>query len=318
MKKMPRSVFLLAVSVLMIGCRNGSKVSSGPDPVFEKRDPVTMEVLNRKEIHGVEACEVSDYGPGLYKDSIPNTAPHADHNPKKAVIIKWQNYPGQMFVFNHEASYTPWMELPDGLGLCNQFFEGNNGYGELFNQNGRRERNSFVDIIRSGPDNAWVRWNYFCVNVKSDSLPVLRGTEDYIAYPNGLLWRRLTYTSLWPDNPVGYSWQPIDFFAVAPSGTQWKDLFPRDQEHNDYFISSVLDIYSSKQYDIFWDDSGKPRRNGTDDLLWQISKSQGIAMVMTAKEGYLFVLFGPSSGFPAEKNQIVGGAGELFVGITGR
>ena len=30
-------------------------------------------------------------------------------------------------IFSHEASYVPAMELPNGVGLCNQFFEGNNG-----------------------------------------------------------------------------------------------------------------------------------------------------------------------------------------------
>jgi hypothetical protein len=305
MKRIADLLFVLALSTLFISCKNNGRVASGPDPIFEKPAPITMGTLKGTKIHGVQAYEVSDYSPAHYNEKIPNTRPHADHNPHRSVIIKWQKYPGQMFVFNHEASYTPWMELLSGLGLCNQFFEGNDGYAELFNENGRRERNSFVDIVRSGPEDVWVRWNYFCVNVKSDSLPALRGTEDYVAYPNGLLWRRLTYTSLMPGSHVGYSWQPIDFFAVAPNGTEWKDLFPRDDQHNDYFISSVIDIYSDKQYDIFWDDQGKARRNGSNELLWDISKSRGMAMVMTSREGYLFVLFGASSGFPVEKNQIV-------------
>jgi hypothetical protein len=296
---------VIVLSSLLLGCNGNRRVSSGPDPIFEKPDPITMETLRGESVHGVQAYEVTDYQPAHYKEKIPNTPPHADHNPHRSLIIKWEKWPDQMFVFNHEASYCPWMELPSGLGLCNQFFEGNDGYAELFNENGRRERNSFVDVIKSGSESAWIRWNYFCVNVKSDSIPVLRGVEDYVAYPNGLLWRRLTYTSLRPDTLVGYSWQPIDFFAVAPTGTEWKDLFPQDKQHKDYFVSSVVDLYSDKQYDIFWDDSGKARREGTNDLLWDISKSKGMAMVMPAKEGYIFVLFGASSGFPVEKNQIV-------------
>ena len=305
MKTAYRMILVFAILSVLVSCRNNVKVASGPDPVFEKPAPLKMASLNGKEIRGVEANEVSDYQPGHYKEVIPNTPPHADHNPHRSLIVKWQKYPDQMFVFNHEASYCPWLELPGGLGLSNQFFEGNDGYAELFNEKGRRERNSFVDIIRSGPDNVWIRWNYFAVNVNSDSLPALRGTEDYVAYPNGLVWRRLTYTSLMPDTLVGYSWQPVDFFAIAPSGTEWRDLFPKDAQHNDYLISSVIDIYSEKQYDVFWDDNGNPRRNGSNELLWEISKSKGIAMVMTAREGNIFVIFGESSGFPVEKNQIV-------------
>ena len=35
------------------------------------------------------------------------------------------------------------------VALCNQFFEGNNGWAELFDNNGRRERNSFVDVVQA-------------------------------------------------------------------------------------------------------------------------------------------------------------------------
>ncbi len=197
------------------------------------------------------------------------------------------------------------MKLPNRLGLCNQFFEGNDGYAELFNDNGRKTRNSFVDIVQSGPERTWVRWDYFCVNKDDDSHPALRGTEDYIAYPNGLMWRRLTYQTLMPNNPDGYSWQPIDFFAVAPNGSEWKDLFDRDPEHNDFHIASALDAFSEHHYDLFWADDGKARRVGDAALLLEISHSKGFALVMPSKDGYLFTILGAASGFPSEKSQIV-------------
>ena len=40
-------------------------------------------------------------------------------------------------------------------------------------------------------------------------------------------------------------------------------------------------------------------------LLKQISHSQGYAMVMPLKEGYLFSILGDASGFPKEKSQVV-------------
>jgi len=277
---------------------------SGPDPLFEKPAPITLAELAQRKTIGVTVAEVSDYAPAHYQGDLAPSPPHADHNPKKALIVVWKDHPHR-FVFSHEASYDPWMELPNGVGLCNQFFEGNFGWGELFNNNGRKERNSFVDIVQSGPQRVWVRWNYLCVNKDDDSQPALRGTEDYITYPNGLVWRRLTYASLMPNDPNGYSWQPIDFFAGAPAGTTWRDLFPRDEQHGDYLVGTVTDAYSPKHYSVFWDDDGKPRRTGDAQLLLEISHSRGFAIIMPFKEGYLFTIMGASSGFPSEKSQIV-------------
>ncbi len=261
-----------------------------------------MAELAGKKTAGVEAVEVSDYAPAGYKGELKPSPPHADLNPKHAVVIAWGRHP-QRFVFSHEASYCPWLELPSGVGLCNQFFECEGG--DLFSDTGRRERNSFVDVIQSGPCRAWVRWNYFCVSPHDDTHPNIRGTEDYIAYPNGLVWRRLSYHSMMPGKKEGYSWQPIDFFAPTRAGMEWKDLFPRDRQHGDYNVAVALDAYSDKTYRLYWDDHGKPRRVGDAELLWQISKSKGFAMVMPFKAGHLFVVLGQSSGFPREKSQIV-------------
>ena len=276
----------------------------GPDPLYEKPLPIKVEELEAHPPAGVSATEVNDYAPVRYKGELKPSPPHADMNPNHAVIIQWHGKPHRV-VFAHEASYDPWMQLPNGLGLCNQFFEGNNGYAELFNNNGRKTRNSFVNIVQSGPERAWVRWNYFCVNKDDDSHPVLHGTEDYVAYPNGLMWRRLTYTTMLPDKPEGYSWQPIDYFAVAPNGTTWNDLFARDPEHKDFNVATVLDAFSPKKYEVFWNDEGKARRNGNAELLLEISHSRGLAMVMPSKDGYLFTILGNDSGFPSEKSQVV-------------
>jgi hypothetical protein len=281
-----------------------SEPPSGPNPVFEKPAPITLAELAQRKMPGVWVAEVSDYAPAHYQGDLKLSPPHADHNAKKALIVVWANKSHRL-VFSHEASYDPWIELPNGAALCNQFFEGNNGWAELFNENGRKERNSFVDIVQSGPHRVWVRWNYLCVNKDDDSHPALRGTEDYIAYPNGLVWRRLTYESLMPDKPEGYSWQPIDFFSAVPTGTIWRDLFPRDEQHGDYLVGTAIDAYSSKRYDVYWDDEGKARRTGDAQLLLEISHSPGFSMIMPFKEGFLFTIMGASSGFPSEKNQIV-------------
>jgi hypothetical protein len=268
--------------------------------------------LSQHKTEGVAAREVSDYSPCGFKGDLPPGPPHADLNPKKAVIVSWEKNKNRL-IFSHEASYCPWLELPNGVGMCNQFFEGNTGWAELFNASGRRERNSFVDIIHGGPDQVWVRWTYFCVNMNDDRKPALRGTEDYVAYPNGLVWRRMTYQTLMPGKVEGYSWSPIDFFSLVPAGVGWQSLVPRDDAHGDYHVAAVLDAYSDKRYDVYWAEPrpgsqepgvGQARRVGDAALLKEISRSGGAALVMPFKEGRLFSVIGEAGGFPRDKSQI--------------
>ena len=292
------------------------RAADGPDAIFEKPAPITMAELSQKKIEGVAAVEVNDYAPCGYKGELTPSPPHADLNPKKAVIIVWEKNKNR-FIFSHEASYCPWLELPNGVGMCNQFFESNLGWAELMNDCGRRERNSFVDIIHAGPDYAWVRWTYFCVNIEDNVKPGLQpglwGTEDYIAYPNGLVLRRFTYCSMQPDKVDGYSCQPIDFFSLIPAGVRWETLLPRDAEHGDYHVAAVVDAYSDKRYDVYWADPGpgprdiccgKARRSGDAALLQRISQSKGYALVMPFKEGCLFSAVGESSGIAPGQGQV--------------
>lgn len=137
-----------------------AKAQQGPDPLFEKPRPMTMAEMAKQGTHGVSALEVNDYAPGHYTGALAPSPPHADINAKKAVVVFWRDH-SHRFVFSHEASYCPILELANGAAMCNQFFEGNVGDAELFNNQGRKERNSCVDIIQSGPRSVWVRWSYF-------------------------------------------------------------------------------------------------------------------------------------------------------------
>ena len=275
----PGAVSSRLLAILVVGCAltvtSAARAEEGPDPIFEKPAPITMAELAKRSTQGVSAVEVSDYAPGHYTGALTPSPPHADMNAKKAVVVFWKDH-AERFVFSHEASYCPYLELPSGAGMCNQFFEGNLGDAELINNMGRKEKNSFVDVIQSGPQRVWVRWTYFAVNMKDDTQPRLRGTEDYFAYPNGLVLRRMTYESLMPNDVVGYSTDPVELFGVAPVGSTIKDLFPRDAEHGDYLTHSVLDLYSNKRYDIYWDEKGKVRRRGDDATLAAITRSPGV------------------------------------------
>jgi hypothetical protein len=295
---------MLAMAALGLIGVAGVRAGDGPDPVFEKPEPVTMSELAERTTRGVSALEVNDYAPGHYTGALIPSPPHADMNAGKAVVVFWKDHPHR-FVFSHEASYCPLLELPNGAAMCNQFFEGNLGNAELFNMMGRKEKNSFVDVIQSGPDRVWVRWSYFAVNMKDDAQPRLRGTEDYFAYPNGLILRRMTYESLMPDSTLGYSQQPVELFGVAPAGRLIKDLFPRDAERGDYLTLAAIDVYGDRRYDIYWGEKGEVRRRGDDATLTAISQSSGRALVLPLCDRLLFAVLGDASGFPAHRSVLV-------------
>lgn len=273
-------------------------------PVSVKPAPLTMADLAALATSGVAAVEVNDYAPGHFTGPLSPSPPHADGNAKKAVVVYWKNY-SHRFIFSHEASYCPLLELTNGAAMCNQFFEGNLGDAELFNNPGRKERNSFVDLRESGPQRVWVRWTYFCVNMHDDTRPRLRGTEDYFADPNGLVLRRMSYESLMPQEVVGYSTQPVELFGVAPVGSVLGDLFPRDADQGDWQTHAVLDLYGDRRYDIYWNERGHVRRRGDDATLAAISRSPGCALVLPFREQLLFAVLGQASGFPVEKNQLI-------------
>ena len=60
----------------------------------------------------VTVREVSDYVFGGYAGDF-KSPPHADGNPKRAVIVSWSDRSYRL-VFSHEASYCPWLEFPSG------------------------------------------------------------------------------------------------------------------------------------------------------------------------------------------------------------
>lgn len=268
------------------------------------QSPTTLRALASRRAAAVEAVEVTDYAPGRYEGPLTPSPPHADLNPRRAVVVRWRGRT-ERFVFSHEASYCPLLEWPSGAAMCNQFFEGNLGDGELFNNPGRRERNSWVDILASGPEYAWVRWTYYCVHMDDDSQPRLRGVEDYFAHPNGLVLRKMRYESLMPDQVVGYSTQPVELFGVGPVGATLASLFPQDAVHQDCLTHVVMDLYGDNVYELYWDDTGGVRRVGEDATLAAISRSKGCALVLPFREGLLFAVLGAASGFPADRNQLI-------------
>ncbi len=275
-------------------------------PELVRPAPISMAELAARKTEGVSVVEVSDYVFGNYKGEFPSP-PCADLNPKKAFVIFWKDFSFR-FVFSHEGSYCPWFELPSGAGVCFQFFEGNAGWAELFNQWGRRERNSFVDIVESGPKRVWVRWTYFGVNMKAGE-PAYRATEDFWAYPNGLILRRQTYRTLLPDEKIGYVCEPIELIGLCPVGKRWSDVLKKDPATEERHALTVLDAFSPNRYNVYW--TPKPgtvwdstrRRAG---CAWkELADAAGVALVLPLKEGAAFCVFGDASGYGHDYTRIV-------------
>jgi len=272
--------------------------------------PISVRQIDRTKIQGVAAVEVSDYVYGGYAGDFPSP-PHADLNSKRAVIIYWHDFP-QRFVFSHEASYCPWFELPSGAGACWQMFEGNEGWAELFNEQGRKERNSFVDIVEAGPRRVWIRWTYFGVNMESGQA-AYRGVEDFWAFPNGLVLRRQVMHSLIPGKNVGYAREPIEQIVLCPVGKLWFDVLKRDAKTGENLAFVGLDPFSDARIDVVWKKrdpasfkdkvhEGTARRIGPP---WRrLDDSPGAAVVTPLVDGSPFVAFGDASGFPHQLTRL--------------
>ncbi|MFB3904277.1 MAG: hypothetical protein ACE15E_12575 [Acidobacteriota bacterium] len=273
-------------------------------------DPLSVDQIDRSKIQGVAAVEAHDYIYGGYSGDFPSP-PHADLNPRKAFIVYWRHFPHRL-VFSHEASYCPWLEMSSGAAACYQMFEGNEGWAELFNEQGRKERNSFVDIIEAGPARVWIRWTYFGVNMESGQA-AYRGVEDFWAFPNGLVLRRQVMHSLMPGKQVGYAREPIEQIVLCPVGKLWFDVLKRDPKTGESRSFVGLDAFSNVRIDVLWKkiDSGSftdrvhegaARRIGPE---WRrLDDAAGVVVVTPLTDGSPFIAFGDASGFPHELTRL--------------
>ncbi len=252
----------------------------------------------------VSVTEVSNYVFGNYVGSFP-TPPHADGNAKRAVIISWQKFPYR-FVFSHEGSYCPWLEFPSGAGHCFQFFEGNDGWAELFNNFGREEKNSFVEVLERGPQRAWIRWTYFGVN-QNNGQRAYHATEDFWAFPNGHILRRQRFETLMPGDHRGYAREPIEMIGICPRGKMWFDVLEQNSTKESHALA-VFDVFSTNRYDVFWQRKpgtifeSETRRTGCN---WQrLDDSVGVILSTPFREGMAFCVLGDRGGFQHQTTRI--------------
>lgn len=257
------------------------------------RPPV---LLSTPSPDAVSVTTVSNYTFGGYTGSFASP-PHADANPRRAIIISWKRFPHR-FIFAHEGSYCPWFELPSGVGHCFQFFEGNDGWAELFNNFGRKEENSFVEIRERGPNRVWVRWTYFGVN-QENGQRAYQATEDFWAFPNGHILRRQTFLSLMPGDHRGYAREPIEMIGMCPKGKLWFDVLESTGISGESHALAVLDVFSTNRYDVFWKRKGvfesTARRTGCP---WkELDDSRGVVLATPMKEGIPFCVLGDAGGF---------------------
>ena len=290
----PVSVDLVKDSVVEVRLQIKKLVLSR---IFTKPGPITLADLKNVATKGVSVVEVSDYVYGNFQGEL-KCPPNADGNPKKAFIIFWKDF-SYRFIFAHESSYCPMIELPSGAGVCYQFFEGNEGRAELFNTPGRRDRNTFVEIMEPGPHRVWVRWTYFGVNQETGE-QYYCATEDFWAYPNGMIVRRQTYTSLF-QGIHGHAREPIEIIGMCPVGKTWVDVLKKDEKTGNHCPLVVLDPFSQNRYDVFWKHipgslyGAVPSRTGAS---WkELDDSTGVAFVIPMIGGSPFCVFGDASGF---------------------
>jgi hypothetical protein len=260
-----------------------------------------MAELAKSPSPGVAIREVSDYAFGNYMGDF-TSPPSADGNPRKAYVVTWQDRPYR-FVFSHEGSYCPWFELSDGSGVCFQFFEGNDGWAELFNQFGRMEKNAFVEVLDRGPKRVHVRWTYFGVNQHTGER-AYRAVEDFYCLANGLVLRRQAYETLLPGKHHGYAREPIEMIGMCPVGKLWKDVLRPAERPGEFHGLSAMDPFSDKRYDVYWKPKpdtlwdATPRRDG---CAWKdIDDAPGVVLVVPMRAGAVFCAFGTASGFDAK------------------
>jgi hypothetical protein len=270
----------------------------------------------------VSVKTVSDYSGMGYTGQF-TSPPSADGNPRRAVIVEWQGR-RERLVFWHEASYCPFFELRDGAGACFQFFEGNDGWAELFNQFGRMEKNSYVEVVERGPRRAHIRWTYFGVNQQSGQR-AYEAREDFYCLQNGLVLRRQSYKSLMPKRHEGYAREPIELIGMCPVGKTWKDVLAVDSNEkkdsanpppappykgaeSEKHALAALDPFSDRRYDVYWRPlegtlwKAAPRHHGCS---WkEIDDSPGVVFALPMRAGSPFCAFGSSSGFDAKQTRV--------------
>lgn len=253
----------------------------------------------------VSVREVADYVFGNYAGDF-TSPPSADGNPRKAFVVSWDDRPHR-FVFAHEGSYCPWFELRDGSGVCFQFFEGNDGWAELFNQFGRMEKNSFVEVLDRGPERVHVRWTYFGVNQNTGER-AYRAVEDFYCMPNGLVLRRQSYATLLPGQHHGHAREPIEIIGMCPVGKLWKDVLRADEKTGERHALAAMDPFSQKRYDVYWKPKpdtlweAAPRRDG---CAWkEIDDANGVVLVVPLRAGSIFCAFGAASGFDPKGTRV--------------
>ena len=301
------NVGIIVIPILLFrGPTVSAQVPGSDAGSFIRPAPISMAELAKLRSGGVSAVEISDYDCCGYAGEFP-APPHADGNPRKAFVVVWKDLP-QRLVFSHEASYCPWIELPSGAAASFQFWEGNDGWAELFNQWGRQERNSFVDVPEAGPERVRIRWTYFGVNQESGR-PAYRATEDFWAFPNGLILRRQAYRTLRPGKHEGYAREPIELIGIVPAGKGWADVLRRGPEAGERHALAVLDPFSENRYDVWWTPTpgrtpweSTHRRAG---CAWKaLDDAAGVAMILPLAGGAPFVVFGDASGFPHDGTRI--------------
>ena len=127
------------------------RAAEGPDSLFERPAAVTLAELAARRTRGVSAVEVNDYAPGHYTGALTPSPPHADMNAQegRGGLLE-ETIPSGSSSATKPVTARCW-SCPAAPPCATSSSKATWANAELFNNMGRKEKNSFVDIIQSGP-----------------------------------------------------------------------------------------------------------------------------------------------------------------------
>ncbi len=228
-----------------------------------------------------------DYRFGNYKGAL-----YAESRPEDALIVEWPN--GVKLVFWQEASFVPFIEFPDGMGVTMQFMEGANGSGELFNRFGRMKKNSWPEILGETENKVIVRWHYFDVNMDSGER-VGEAIEDYICFSDGQIVRRVEL--LW-----GGSFEPMEIMVLNPKNvTVWNWLDKQTTSwggKNWYPVYKIWSVPEEIEREWWWKpvDLNKSEFHFDGAKTNDFKKKEGGGVLLETRPWQIYVGWGEKSG----------------------
>ena len=166
-------------------------------PAFEKPGAMTMAELSQPN-HPRRVCRGGNrLRPGHYTGAMSPSPPHADLNAREGRGRVLER-PSRRLSSAMKPATARWSRAEMGPGCATSSSRVTSAKPSCSTiRDGKSETVSWTSSRR--PRARLGALDVFLREHEGRFQPRLRGTEDYFAYPNGLVLRRMTYESLMPD-----------------------------------------------------------------------------------------------------------------------